>query len=88
MHAMGRTNTGPATLAQLARYSKQVDPDGILEPAERARRAEYALKSHMTFLALAASRARTKKTGISISEKLEIPVTTGGTSNADRQSAA
>jgi hypothetical protein len=71
MHAMGRTNTGPATLAQLARYSKQVDPDGILEPAERARRAEYALKSHMTFLALAASRARRKKTTLSVSETPE-----------------
>jgi hypothetical protein len=67
MHAMGKTNTGPATVAQLARYSKQVDPDGILEPAERARRAEYALKSHMTFLALAASRARGKKATTEIS---------------------
>ena len=71
MHAMGRTNTGPATVAQLARYSKQVDPDGILDPSERARRAEYALKSHMTFLALAASRARRKKKAPSVSETPE-----------------
>ena len=58
LHAQGKTNTGPATVAQLARFERQVDPDGALPPDERARRAEYARKSYMTNLCLKASRAR------------------------------
>lgn len=60
-HAQGRTNTGPATIAQLARFEREVDPDGSLPPDERARRAGYARRSYMTKLALKASRARSKK---------------------------
>lgn len=60
MHAQGKTNTGPATVAYLARFERQVDPDGTLPPDERARRAEHARKSYMTALALKASRARAR----------------------------
>ncbi len=38
-----------------------VDPDGILEPAERARRAKHAYKAHMQRLALQSARARRLK---------------------------
>ncbi len=56
-HAQGRTNTGPATVGQLARFEREVDPDGALTPEERARRAEFARRSYMAKLALKASRA-------------------------------
>jgi hypothetical protein len=60
-HAQGRTNTAPARKAFLGRFERQVDPDGKLSPAERARRAEYARKAHMTKLAYASARARGAK---------------------------
>jgi hypothetical protein len=41
-----------------ARFEKEVDPDGILEPTERARRAEHARKEYYTRLAYASLRAR------------------------------
>jgi len=58
LHAQGGTSTAAGTAAFLAKFERQVDPDGILPPAERARRAEHARKAHMTGLALASSRAR------------------------------
>jgi hypothetical protein len=61
MHAQGKTNTRPATAAQLARFEREVDPDGLLDPVERARRAEFARRSYMTLLALKASRSRAAK---------------------------
>ncbi|MGH3908822.1 MAG: hypothetical protein ACRDTE_32265 [Pseudonocardiaceae bacterium] len=51
--------TGPRGQAGLlARFEREVDPGGTLEPAERARRAEAARKAHMQRLALASARAR------------------------------
>ncbi len=61
MHAAGKTNTAPARKAMLDRFDRQVDPDGLLDPADRARRAEHARKAYYTRLALqsvAARRAR------------------------------
>lgn len=51
-HARGHTNTAPAHAAFLARFEAQVDPDGLLDPAERQRRAEYAKADYFTRLAL------------------------------------
>jgi hypothetical protein len=42
----------------VARVEREVDPDGKLEPAERARRAEHARSAYYTRLALASARAR------------------------------
>ncbi len=39
-------------------FEAVVDPDGILEPAERTRRAEHAYKAHMASLALKSAKAR------------------------------
>ena len=50
--------TQAARAAFLNRFEREVDPDGSLPPAERARRAQAALRVHMTRLALASSRAR------------------------------
>jgi hypothetical protein len=61
LHAQGGTNTAAATRARLARFEREVDPDGSLPPEERARRASLARKAYMMRLALASSRARSKK---------------------------
>lgn len=53
--------TAPARAASIARFEREVDPDGTLPPAERARRAESARKAYMARLSLAASRARSNK---------------------------
>jgi hypothetical protein len=44
--------TAPARRGFLARFEREVDPDMTLAPAERARRAESAMKAHMTRLAM------------------------------------
>jgi hypothetical protein len=43
------------------RYEREVDPDGTLEPRERALRAEQAMKAHMTRIALKSAQARRKR---------------------------
>ena len=57
MHAQGKTNTKPATDASAARFEREVDPDGVLPPDERARRVEHARKAYMVGLAFRASKA-------------------------------
>jgi hypothetical protein len=52
--------TAPARKALLDRFEREVDPDGTLPPAERARRAEHAKKVYFTRLALASAKARRK----------------------------
>lgn len=61
LHAMGGTSTKAGTAAFMARFERQVDPDGSLPPDERARRAAHARKAYMSGLALKASRARSRK---------------------------
>lgn len=56
-----QARTKPGRDAMLAKFEQQVDPDGTLPPAERARRAEYARKAHFTRLALKAAKARSAK---------------------------
>jgi hypothetical protein len=50
----------PAWRASMARFDREVDPEGVLPEDERARRAEHARKAYFTRLALLSSRARTK----------------------------
>jgi hypothetical protein len=50
--------TRPARAAAVSRFEREVDPDGVLPPAERARRADSAQRAHMQRLALRSSRAR------------------------------
>lgn len=40
--------TRAGTSAFLARFERLVDPDGVLSPDERAKRARNALSAHMT----------------------------------------
>jgi len=53
-----RLHTQPAREAFLAKFEAEVDPDGILPPSERRRRAESARKAHFTRLAYLSSLAR------------------------------
>lgn len=52
--------TAKARQAFRDRFEKQVDPDGVLEPAERAQRAESARKAFYTRLALRSAQSRRK----------------------------
>jgi hypothetical protein len=54
-------HTARARETFLSRFEREVDPEGVLEPQERARRAEHARKAYFTRLALASSKARAKK---------------------------
>ena len=47
--------------ALLAKFERQVDPEGLLTPEERRRRAMHARRAHMTRLALASARSRRAK---------------------------
>lgn len=54
-------HTAPARQAFLDRFERQVDPDGVLEPAVRARRAELARREYFSRLALASAKARSAR---------------------------
>lgn len=52
----GATGTQPARTAFLERFERRVDPDGLLDPQERARRAESAKREHFQRMAYARHR--------------------------------
>ncbi len=52
----------------LARFENQVDPDGTLDPAERARRAERARKAYFTGLALKSAKARRLRSAVTVEQ--------------------
>jgi hypothetical protein len=53
-----RETTRAARAAFEDRFAREVDPDGILAPAERARRAAAARKAYFTRLSYLSARAR------------------------------
>ena len=55
--------TQKARDAFLARFEKQVDPDGTLDPAERHKRAERAKRAYFLRLAEQSAAARRKAKG-------------------------
>ncbi len=56
-----REITSAARRAFLGKFEQEVDPEGVLPPAERARRAQHLLKAHMVGLALARATKRARK---------------------------
>lgn len=52
--------TSAARQAFLDRFEREIDPDGALAPAERARRAEHARKAYFQRLALKSAAVRRK----------------------------
>ena len=65
LHARGLTNTAPGTKAFLDRFEREVDPEGVLDPAERAKRSEHARKSYFLGLALKSSQKRSASVRVS-----------------------
>jgi hypothetical protein len=63
MHAQhdARQTTASGRAAFRARFEREVDPDGCLDPEERARRAEQARRAYFARLSLAAAKARRAK---------------------------
>jgi hypothetical protein len=63
MHAQHDTRRISANgrAAFLARFEREVDPDGRLDPEERCRRAEQARRAYFARLSLAAAKARRAK---------------------------
>jgi hypothetical protein len=53
--------TANGRAAFLARFDREVDPEGRLEPDERRRRAEQARRAYFARLSLAAIKARQAK---------------------------
>ncbi|MHA3019530.1 hypothetical protein ACXPWS_04575 [Mycobacterium sp. BMJ-28] len=47
--------------AFLDRFEREVDPDGVLTPEERARRAMWARKAYFRRLALKSAQARRRR---------------------------
>jgi hypothetical protein len=63
MHAQhdARKTTANGRAAFLARFEREVDPEGRLDPAERRRRAEQARRVYFARLSLDAVKARQAK---------------------------
>lgn len=53
-----KVTTAKARQTFLSQFERQVDPDGVLPPEERQRRAEAAKRAHMARLALKSAQAR------------------------------
>ena len=60
-----RELTAPAREAFLSKFEREVDPDGLLSPEERRRRAEHARKAHMVRISRLSviARRNSKTTG-------------------------
>jgi hypothetical protein len=48
--------TAPARAGLIAKFERQVDPDGLLSPGERTERTESARRAHYARMALARRR--------------------------------
>ena len=55
--------TSNARKAMLDKFEREVDPDGVLPPAERAKRADHARKAYFQRLALRSAQARRRRAG-------------------------
>jgi hypothetical protein len=53
-----KANAERAQRGMLAKFEREIDPDGVLPEKERRRRAENARQAHMQRMALASSKAR------------------------------
>lgn len=53
--------TAKARAAMESKFSRLVDPDGLLSPEERAYRADQARKAHYTRLALRSAQSRRRR---------------------------
>jgi hypothetical protein len=56
-----RELTAKARATFLDKFEQEVDPDGVLSPEERQRRAQHARSAHMARLALLSAELRRKR---------------------------
>jgi hypothetical protein len=56
-----RVTTVPGRAAFLARFEREVDPEGRLHPEERRRRAAHARRAYFLALSLKSAQARRKQ---------------------------
>ena len=56
-----RAITAEARATFMARFEVEVDPDGVLTPEERRRRADHARQAYFTRLALKSAQTRRRK---------------------------
>jgi hypothetical protein len=63
MHAQhdSRETSANGRAAFRAKFDREVDPEGLLDPQERRRRAEQARRAYFARLSLAAAKARQAK---------------------------
>lgn len=63
-HTPDRTaRTANARKKFLDKFEQEVDPEGTLPPAERAKRAEHKRRAHFQRLALKSAQARRRRCG-------------------------
>ena len=55
--------TAQARAAFLSRFEAEVDPEGVLEPGERKRRAQAARQAYFARLAFRSAQARRRRPG-------------------------
>src|SRR5665647_3846958 len=63
--------TAPARAALMARFEREVDPEGVLPPDERARRADHKRRAYFGRLALKSARARRARSVVAEGEAAE-----------------
>jgi hypothetical protein len=56
-----KITTAPARCAFLGRFEREADPDGTLDPAERARRARHLRAVYFSRLALRSAQVRRER---------------------------
>lgn len=64
----GRTNdrtaaTAPARAGLRARFAREADPNGVLDPIELERRIDHLMRAHMLRMSRAAAAARRARAG-------------------------
>jgi hypothetical protein len=55
--------TAPARAGVRAKFAREIDPDGTMDPVERERRVDSLQRAHMLRMSLAAKTARRKAGG-------------------------
>jgi hypothetical protein len=55
--------TAPARAGLWSKFLREADPDGVLEPVERERRAEHLRRAQLLRASRAAAAARRRRTG-------------------------
>jgi hypothetical protein len=71
--------TAPARAGLRAKFAREVDPEGALEPAELERRVDLLMRAHMLRMSLKAKSARRKAAELTqAAEQAEAELTEAG----------